>query len=218
MADQPETLEVDGWVVRVRRPPGEGMHPVILLNHGWTGDENSMWVFASRLPKDAILVAPRAPFRSALGGYSWAESRGSAWSRLEDFRPAVESYLRLLENLPEHLDADFSKVSLVGFSQGGAFSYSFALLHPGRVTRLAGLASFMPQEAEETIAQHPLKGLPIFVGHGQRDELVPVEMARQAVRKLEAAGAQVNYCETDVGHKLGADCFRAFKDFFAFQL
>jgi hypothetical protein len=31
---------------------------------------------------------------------------------------------------------------------------------------------------------------------------------------LERAGAQVTYCEEDVGHKLSAPCFNALKSFF----
>lgn len=209
-----QTLRVNDWVLKVRLPEGDGDYPVFLLNHGWTGDEDSMWVFATRLPPDAILIAPRAPYRSKLGGYSWVEQKSGDWPWLGDFRPAVEAYLKLLENLTEYMEADLSRVNLVGFSQGGAFSYAFALLHPERVDMLAGLASFLPERCEEIVKERSLVDVPVFVGHGTEDELVPIEMARRSVRMLMQAGADVSYCETEVGHKLGADCFRAFEDFF----
>jgi predicted esterase len=54
----------------------------------------------------------------------------------------------------------------------------------------------------------------VFVAHGTRDELVPIERGRHTVQTLEQAGAQVTYCEDDVGHKLSAACFRALEAFF----
>ena len=50
----------EDWTLRVR--PGSGRDArVMLLLHGWTGDENSMWAFARDLPASAWLIAPRAP-------------------------------------------------------------------------------------------------------------------------------------------------------------
>ena len=56
---QSEIIQLPNWNVRYRGPQGTGYHAVILLLHGWTGDENSMWIFASRLPDQAILISPR---------------------------------------------------------------------------------------------------------------------------------------------------------------
>ena len=53
-----------------------------------------------------------------------------------------------------------------------------------------------------------------FVSHGTLDQTVPVAQARQAVQILEDAGANVVYCEAEVGHKLGAACFRALGNFY----
>jgi phospholipase/carboxylesterase len=59
-----------------------------------------------------------------------------------------------------------------------------------------------------------LKGKPVFVAHGTRDETVTIESARASIEILEQAGAQVTFCEDDVGHKVSAGCLRALKDFF----
>ena len=66
-----ETLEIDGWVFRRRIPSGRGPHPLILMLHGWTGDEHAMWIFASRLPAEAMLLAPRGLHDTPYGGYAW---------------------------------------------------------------------------------------------------------------------------------------------------
>jgi phospholipase/carboxylesterase len=206
-------LQTGQWVIRMREPGGDGPHPVLLLLHGWTGDENSMWIFAGRLPKDNLLIAPRGLHASPLGGYSWHPHHEKRWPSVEDLRPAVEALLELLspETFPR---GDFSTLGLVGFSQGAALVYSFSLLRPERVTALAGLSGFMAEGAAPLADGMPLKGKPAFVAHGTLDERVPVERARQAVEVLEKAGAQATYCEDEVGHKLSVTCFRGLEAFF----
>lgn len=211
------SLEVDDWVVKLREPGKEGSDQVILLFHGWTGDENSMWVFASQLPKDALLIAPRAPYPSSpaeYGGYSWRGPKTVDWSQLDDYRPTIERLNKLIQALQATQGYDLSKFGIVGFSQGAAVAYVYAILHPERVTNLAGLAGFMPDNSEIEIENRPLEGKPIFVAHGNKDELVPIDYAKKSVKILKQAGGLVTYCEADVGHKLGANCFRELKSFF----
>jgi phospholipase/carboxylesterase len=214
MNSEVQSLQINDRVLTFRQPEGDGPFSVMLLNHGWTGNETSMWVFTSKLPRDVLMIAPRAPFKSPLGGYSWVEHKSGEWPWLGDFRHAIDAILGLLSLLPGHFNADFSRVDLVGFSQGGALSYALALLHPDRVDRVAGLASFMPERCEQLLDEEPLAGKSVFVGHGTQDQLVPIERARKSVQQLQQAGADVSYCETDVGHKLGADCFNALQVFY----
>jgi predicted esterase len=51
-----------------------------------------------------------------------------------------------------------------------------------------------------------LRGLPIFWGHGTRDEWIPIEKARGDAMILRDFKADIRFCETDVGHKLGLEC------------
>lgn len=209
-------LTLDTWTLKLRVPSGDGPHPVIVLIHGWTGDENSMWVFAPRLPKDALLIAPRAPYVSKhpeIAGYSWVAERGADFSRLPDFDPAVVVFDKLIEELSSRYPADFSQFGIVGFSQGGAFSAAYTHSHREQVSKLAMLASFLPEGSEMDIAR--LKGLPVFIAHGAQDETVPVARARDAKKVLEACGAHVRYCESEIGHKLGANCSTELAEFFA---
>jgi phospholipase/carboxylesterase len=209
-----ETLQLHDWVLKYRQSLGGEARKVFLLVHGWTGDEDSMWVFASRLPEDALLIAPRAPYPSEQGGFSWVERKSGELPWLDDFRFSVELVQMLLNDLSGRFAGDFSKINLVGFSQGGALALAFAMLNPARVNRLAGLATFLPEKSDDLIARKPLVGKPVFIGHGTQDDIVPVELARNAVRQLQAAGADVSYCETETGHKLGVDCFNAYAAFF----
>jgi phospholipase/carboxylesterase len=208
-----ELISVGGWVMRKHQPEGGGPFPVVLMLHGWTGDENVMWVFASRLPKNALLVAPRGIYSTAGGGYSWHPDLSKIWPWVNDFLPAVEALLRTLSsnNFPE---ADLSELHIVGFSQGAALAYTIAILYPERVATIASLSGFLPDGATAWLGNHRIKGLPVFIAHGTEDELVPIERARSCVNLLQQAGAQVTYCEDNVGHKLSANCFRGLEAFY----
>ena len=95
------------WKLKLRPPVGKPDR-VIFLVHGWTGDENSMWVFAPRMPKDALLIAPRAPFTSRnaeFGGYSWVPQRGNDFSPLEAFQQAVDEFGGLIAALSKEYDS-----------------------------------------------------------------------------------------------------------------
>jgi phospholipase/carboxylesterase len=181
--------------------------------HGWTGDENSMWVFASRLPKGALLIAPRGLYSTMGPGYSWHPEISKPWPWLNDFMPAVEAIFDTIssKNIP---DGDFSELHIFGFSQGAALAYSMAITHPERVASLVGLSGFLPDGVSTWLSNDRLKGLPVFIAHGTADELVPIERARISIDLLEKAGASVTYCEDAVGHKLSTKCFRGLEAFY----
>jgi phospholipase/carboxylesterase len=208
--NEPQDIQIDDWHLKVRIPDGEGPHPVIFLIHGLTGDEGSMWVFASRFPHNALLIAPRAPYQSNMpdyGGYSWVDESA-------DFNPAVAAFDQLLPKLSARFKGRYDQFSMTGFSQGAVFSVAYILRNQDRVQKLAILAGFLPTEDERQYAGKVI-GLPVFIAHGTKDQDVPIEKGRTAKKILEGAGAHVRYCESETAHKLGANCSKELQDFFA---
>lgn len=207
------STEIDGWVVRYRTPGHVGVFPVSVLLHGFTGDEKSMWIFVSRVPADHLVISPRGLYPSPMGGFSWHPPSSRAWPKSEEFQSAIEALRKLLS--PRYFPmGDFSRVTLIGFSQGAALAYLYALRFPEQVSRVIGLAGFLPEDASTLADGKPLTGVRVYIAHGNRDTVVPIQMARQAIDVLTQLGANVTYCEENIGHKLSAGCFRGLESFF----
>ncbi len=213
-----DLLTLDDWTLRVHLPPGPGPHPVMLLLHGWSGNEDVMWVFANRISPRYLMIAPRAPYETPRGGYGWQPSLNGSWPLTDDLLPAARSLLALLNRLVSHprlSSGNYRLFDVMGFSQGAAVTAALALAYPRSVRAFALLAGFVPEDADAFLPARPLEGKSVFAAHGTEDRLVPVERARQGVRLLEQAGAQVTYCEDRTGHKLSARCARSLADFWA---
>jgi phospholipase/carboxylesterase len=123
---------------------------------------------------------------------------------LEDFLTYLERTHRLARD----------RLILLGFSQGAAMAFAATMAPTGGLsTRPAALvvgSGHLPQGDLSGLA-----GLPVFWGHGRRDELIPVSVARRDIDRLRSARADVQYCEADVGHKLAIACLRELKEWIA---
>ncbi len=213
-ATNTELISFDNWTLRVRASEAE--HPrLLVLIHGWTGDENSMWVFTRGLSPDYWMIAPRAPHPSQSSGFSWRPHQAETIGRpsLEALKPAAEELIRLIDEYSASVKLDALQFDLMGFSQGAAMVNLLGMLYPQRVRKMGVLAGFVPSGFDELLAAKPLAGKNIFVAHGTQDQMVPIDRARASVEVLEEAGAQVTYCEDEVGHKLSANCLRALEKY-----
>ncbi len=214
-ADEPKLLTLDRWIFRQRLAPAKPGR-VLLLIHGWTGDENSMWVFSRKLPSEYTLLAPRALFSDQNGGYSWCKmiEGGHALPSMADLQPAAESLVEFIDAWRKSMVLPAEPFSLMGFSQGAALAYVLALTHPDRIHRLAVLSGFLPAGAENALKNKPLAKKSVFVSHGLNDDRIPVQRARDAVELLRASEARVTYCEADIGHKVSKECIQGMEYFF----
>ncbi len=211
---QAEPTNLHGWRFRMNPPETTTSHQAILLLHGLTGDENSMLVFAPHVPTSYFSFSLRAPHTAPNGGYSWVLGGVEEQAPLDRLQPAVDALDDFLEVASPHYPVAFERVHLMGFSQGAALAFTYASLRPGRTASLVGLSGFLPTGLEQENQLPDLTGLPVFIAHGSLDERIPVDQARRAASTLESAGAQVVYCEDQVGHKLSASCMRAMKHFY----
>lgn len=188
---------------------------IMLLLHGWTGDETSMWVFTQKLPDEMWITAPRAPHPADNRGYSWRIMQPGTWGvpSLSDFKPAAKSLIQLMDEISPKINVDVTQFDVIGFSQGGALTNTLALLYPKRIRKAAVLAGFMPTGVDELLNKRVLSGKEFFIAHGSQDDLVPIKRAQQSIELLKKSGAKVTFCEAEVGHKVSADCLNGLEAF-----
>ncbi|GAB1472161.1 alpha/beta fold hydrolase [Chloroflexota bacterium] len=216
-----EVIEFDGWTLRVR--PAQSPNPKLLLMiHGLTGDENSMWVFARRFLPDYWIIAPRAPYPADPQGFSWrpnpmtveqAQLNLHKRPKLDSLLPSAAALMKLLDEYTASVKIEAQQFDAIGFSQGGAMVNILGLVYPQRIRKMGVLAGFVPAGMDAYIQDRALTGKRIFVAHGTQDEMVPVDSARASMELLEQAGASITYCEDEVGHKLSGDCLRALENY-----
>jgi predicted esterase len=207
-------IQFEGWTLRVHA--SQDQKRILLLIHGYTGDENSLWVFARDVSPHYHIVAPRGMHPSGAAGYSWRPVPGFdlGMPRLDQLRPAADALIRLVDAYQASAGIDVVQFDVMGFSQGGVMANVLAFLYPQRVRKAGILAAFVPDGLDEFVPMRPLEGKPFFVAHGRQDDTVSVERARESIAILEQAGAVVTYCEDDVGHKVSLKCLQALKRFF----
>ena len=163
-----------------------------------------MWALESALPKTGLVVAPRAPHQQRQGGYLWNPSI-RAWPPLvSEFSEGVGLLESLLEYLERKYELQRERVLLMGFSNGTAMSFAAAMkpISPPP----AGIIALSGHLPEGDLS--PLKGIPVFWGHGTRDAFIAIDVARSDAERLRQEAVPITFCEADVGHKLGAECMK----------
>jgi len=169
-----------------------------VLLHGRGADEHDLHPLLDLLDPQRRLVGvtPGGPLH--LDGWGPGQRHWYVVPRVgfpdpDTFRASLQELRALVEELPEPL-------VLGGFSQGTVMSY--ALLGAGvRPAALLALSGFVPTVDGWELPED-LSGLEAAIGHGVHDPVIPVGFARDARRRLEAAGASVRYQETPMGHQI----------------
>jgi phospholipase/carboxylesterase len=178
----------------------------VVLVHGYGSDGNDLIGLAPHwqqfLPS-AHFVAPHAP--DPLPG-----SPGFQWFPISRIDPAemqrgVESVAATLDHF---LDAELQRLSLpperlilTGFSQGAMLSLHLGLRRATPPAAIVGLSGLLPAPAPS----RP-NGPPIFLAHGDADDVIPVQAMLMAATMLGAGGRAVQWhIAPGIGHGVDPD-------------
>ena len=212
---QPEIIEVSGWPFRIQYPPNPSPEQrVMLLLHGHLGNENVMWVLTKPIPRFYYFLAPRAPVKLGENQFSW-HAIGSQWLDLQAYKQLADDVLYHVDQWIKDQKIDKQKIDIMGFSQGAVMAYAIAILYPERVRRIAALAGFIPHAWLYELNPPHLSDLSLFIAHGSKDDVIPIKKSYQAADWFKKNGAQVTFCEADIGHKLSSNCFKGLGEFFS---
>jgi phospholipase/carboxylesterase len=158
--------------------------PLVIALHGGSGNGRAFlwsWLRAART-HGAIVIAATAI------GQTWALNG-----------PDVDTpnLANMIEFARGRWNVDPARILLTGMSDGATFSYLAGLTTDLPVTHLAPVSAAFHPLMVQVADPARVQGLPIYLVHGARDWMFPVETARQAHQALAAAGAAVTYRELD---------------------
>jgi phospholipase/carboxylesterase len=187
--------------------------PMVVMLHGWAGNEASMWTFKQTVPEGVAIITPRAPVDLHNDGFAWFTYQEQRFKPCPDsFTAGLEKLERFLDCLPRFYPVDPTWRVIMGFSQGAMMGNAFLYNHPGEAIGIASLAGSMPlAEHIHNPQRNLLAGLPAFVAHGTRDQVVPVEAARETREVYTALGADVTYGEYPAAHKMHVQAIKDLK-------
>jgi phospholipase/carboxylesterase len=119
------------------------------------------------------------------------------------FFAAYEMLDEFLGALPGQIGVPWDKTVIGGFSQGGVMSYALGL-GKGRPSPagILAMSCFVPTVPGFDLDLSDRQGFPVAIAHGSLDPVISVDFAHDARDRLTAAGADVLYRETAMGHTI----------------
>ena len=187
-------------------------HAVIWL-HGLGADGNDFVPVVKELklpPLGIRFVFPHAPMRPVTinGGFvmrAWYDIAYQELAFKEDERGLRESQ-KLIEELivrENTRSIPSSRIVLAGFSQGGVLALQTGLRQSKLLAGLMALSSYLPMspmiEVERNAASN---SVPIFMGHGITDNIVPLALGKMSRDTLIKLGYEVDWHQYTMPHSV----------------
>lgn len=201
-----------GLIDGPRMPPAAGGKPesLVVLLHGYGSNGEDLIslapYWAKALPRTQF-VSPNAPERvpGVPGGYQWFPiARLEPHLMDQGVRAAAQTLDRFLDREMERYGVAARRTALVGFSQG-----TMMALHvgPRRAAGLAGIVGYSGAlTGPERLKAEAVSKPPIFLAHGDRDDMVPVSALLAAADGLCAAGLSAQWrISAGLPHSIGQD-------------
>ena len=177
---------------------------LIFLLHGYGSNEKDLFSFSEFLPKNNHIISFQAPRELEKNCYSWYDiyfNDNSVKSyNVEQARESIDIvynniiYYSNLFNL-------FGKITLIGFSQGAILSWSLGINYAGKINKLVLLSGYFNEELIKNTSNE-LKELNCFISHGIHDQVIPIELARDSIKKIEKYNFNYQFNEYPEAHGL----------------
>ena len=189
---------------------GSPPRAAVIWLHGLGADGHDFEPIVPELELDKAVrfVFPHAPIRPVTINQGM---RMRAWYDIlqlgggpED-EPGLRASQKITEELIRAQALPASKIVLAGFSQGGAIVLQTALRYPERLAGVVALSTYLPLAA--TVAAERCdanRDLPMFMAHGQYDDLIPMSRARASREQLEKLGYKIEWHDYPMPHSVCA--------------
>jgi phospholipase/carboxylesterase len=180
----------------------------VIWLHGLGADGHDFEPIVPELDLDLAVrfVFPHAPVRPVTINNGM---RMRAWYDIFQFGggPEDEAGIRASQKIVEALIAAErgKKVVLAGFSQGGAIVLQAALRHAEALAGVLALSTYLPLAGKlQAEASSANRAVPIFMAHGQYDEIIPIDRAEASRDALQRLGYAVEWHAYPMPHSVCA--------------
>ena len=186
----------------------------VIWLHGLGADGNDFVPVVSELKLPATLsirfLFPHAPMRPITinQGYrmrGWYDITSLNIANRDDEAGIIESsdYLCRLCDEQQARGIASHRIIVAGFSQGGAIALHAGLRYPKPLGGIMALSTYLPMrhrlEQEATACN---REIPIFIAHGQHDEVVAPQFGLQTRAFLQQQGYQLEWHDYAMGHSV----------------
>ena len=179
--------------------------PTLILLHGRGTDENDLLGLASSFDPRLLIVSVRAPYRFPYGGYTWFDLDEQNRMDADQLIEGCSALIGCLEDIQLKYPVDLKHLFLFGFSMGAMMSLTVSLSNPNRFNGVIAHSGLLPQDNKLKYQWNDLNGTSFFIAHGTLDPIVPVELSRQAHKRLMEAKADVTYREYPIPHTISEE-------------
>ena len=187
--------------------------PVLFLMHGYGNNEKQFNRLIEELNNKYLIVSMRAPFNFMVIKNRWYEysiSDGDTLSNQTQIDLSTKRIIKTIEYIKEEYNIDEKKIFIGGFSQGAIMSYKLALLYPDKFGGIIIHSARLP--VEYSVKELNLyKNLNILIIHGSEDSGLSTKWAYQGKALFEKLGANTDYYEAKIGHKMNKETYRKIK-------
>lgn len=129
-------------------------------------------------------------------------------SREQDYAGTKESAAMINDLIDNEIAQGIPacNIILAGFSQGGAIALYAGLTGEHKLAGIMALSTYMPiqDEALPAITDSHL-GVPVFMAHGQMDDVIQIQHAQQSRQVLEAKGVAIEWHDYPMPHSVSVE-------------
>jgi len=130
---------------------------------------------------------------------------GSRQQDVEGIQASATMVQELIEHEIEH-GTPASHIILAGFSQGGAIALYEGLTGKHTLGGIMALSTYMPiQELALPLIKDAHKHVPLYMAHGEHDDVIHIQHAEQSRDALQAVGINVEWHSYAMPHSVSAD-------------
>ena len=178
--------------------------PLLIMFHGYGSDENDLFSFASELPKELFIISIRAPYTMQPFGNAWYtinfDAEQGKWNDNIQAAESRDLISKFIDEACNSYPVDVNNVTLLGFSQGTILCYAVALIYPEKVKNIIALSGYINKDIlPENLHNNDYSHLDFYCSHGNVDQVIPVEWARQTPGFLKTLNIKHQYNEFPVG-------------------